>query len=200
MQASTGYGPAGPQTAPLSGVGCAWFRVTVIRSPSRRATGESGPDFDVILQIDAPGWPVIADHDGRIPVDPRLVAPSTLFDPIQTESRITDSTTAEHHWSAPNPPSCLSAPILADMRKADQLRLIEVRVPHGVPVYATGRVTSRGLRPSRLGPTVLTPGTRASVLAARRESVRTGRTTAIVMFLIGFLLAAPAAVWLSSLI
>ncbi|SDS74232.1 hypothetical protein SAMN04489716_1500 [Actinoplanes derwentensis] len=193
FEATTEYGPAGPQTAPLSGEDCTWFRLTVLRTPSR-ATADS--DHDVLLEIESPTWPVIADRGHHVPVDPRLVAPGALHDPIQTEPRITITTTVEQ---VP-PPPIVPASILNDMRKNDRLRLIEVRVPRAVPVFATGRVTARGLRPSRLGLTILTPGTRAGTLATHQNSIRTGRTIAAALFLLGLLLATPSAVWLSPLL
>lgn len=200
MEARTEYGPDGPQTGPLSGADCTWFRLSLIRSPSRAATGESGPDFDTVLEIESPHWPVIADQHGSLPVDPRLVAPAALFDPIQTDDRVTITTTVEHRRTAPVPlPPAVPASILDDMREGDRLRLIEVRVPRAVAVFATGRVTPRGLRPSRLGLTILTPGTHASVTAARRSAIRTARATAIVMLTTGLLLAVPSAAYLSPL-
>lgn len=194
FEAVTEYGAYGPQVGPVSGEGCAWFRMSLIRSPSRRATGESGADFDIVLEVESPGWPVLADRAGQVAVDPRLVVPSALFDPIQTEDRITQTTTL----ADPVPPVVPEA-VMRDLRRGDRLQVTEVRVPRGVAVFATGRVTSRGLRPSRLGLTVLTPGSRESVRAARRESIRTARTAATFMLLTGLLLAVPSVAWLSSL-
>ncbi|WP_430782909.1 hypothetical protein [Actinoplanes sp. G11-F43] len=85
--------------------------------------------------------------------------------------------------------------ILGDLRRSERLRLIEVRVPRSVPVFATGRVTTRGLVPSRTGLTLLNTGTRADMIEARRESLRTGGTITSILTSTG--LAIPAALWLT---
>jgi hypothetical protein len=198
LQGVTEHGSAGRQIAPVTGEECAWYRVTLLREPARYTpSGESGPDHDVVLEVESPAWLTLTDRDQRIPVDPRLVAPSRLlFDPVMTDSPAYAVTRLEHSLAKPVPLPPLAAEAAADLRKSERLHLTEVRVPRGRQIFALGRAGRRGLTPSRAGLTVFTPKSRAEVIAVRREDVRVGRTAAAWLILIGLLLAVPAALYL----
>lgn len=198
LEGVTEYGPAGRQVAPVTGEDCAWYRVTLLREPARYTpSGESGPDHDLVLEVESPGWLTLAGQGGRIPVDPRLAAPSRLlFDPIMTGSPAWTVTRLEHSLATPVPLPPLAAEAAGDLRKSERLHLTEVRVARGLPIFALGRAGRKGLTPSRAGLTVFTPRSRAEVIAARREDVRTGRTAVVWLILIGLLLAVPAAAYL----
>jgi hypothetical protein len=192
------YGRAGRQTAPATGEDCTWYRVTLLREPTRDLATGDGPDHDVLLEITSPSWPSLADAAGSVPVDPRLLDhPRALFDPLQTEPRAVLTIDIEYRTSKPVPmPPIVPPDVVRDLRANERLRLTEVRVPRGVKVFALGRLTPTGLRPSRAGLTLLTTDTRAEVLAARRESIGMGGRLAVWFGLIGLLLAGGSAAWL----
>ncbi|WP_127552119.1 hypothetical protein [Actinoplanes sp. OR16] len=198
LEGATEYGPAGPQIAPLSGEDCTWYRVTLIREPSRDLARGDDSDHDVLLEITSPSWPALADQTGSVPIDPRLLDhPRALFDPIQTEPRAAVTTDIEYRRATPVRMPRIVPPDLVDgLRTSERLHLTEVRVPRGVKVFALGRLSSSGLRPSRAGLTMLTTLTRTEVIAARRESMGLGGTLAVVSGLIGLALAAGSAVLL----
>ena len=195
LEGTTEYGPAGPQIAPMTGEDCTWYRVTLIREPSRDLATGDDPDHDVLLEITSPSWPELADHAGRVPIDPRLLDhPRALFDPIQTEPRAAVTTTVEYRPSTPvRMPRIVPPDVLDDLRTSEHLHLTEVRVPRGAKVFALGRLSATGLRPSRAGLTLLTTHTRGEVMAARRESIGMGGTLAIWFGLIGVMLTAVSA-------
>ncbi|MEU4689250.1 hypothetical protein [Actinoplanes sp. NPDC023714] len=198
LEGTTEYGPAGPQIAPMTGEDCTWYRVTLIREPSRDIATGDGPDHDVLLEITSPNWPELADHAGRAPIDPRLLDhPRALFDPIQTEPRAAVTTTLEYRTATPVRMPRIVPPDLVDgLRTSERLHLTEVRVPRGAKVFAVGRLSPSGLLPNRTGLTLLTTQTRGEVIAARRESIGVGGTLAVWFGLIGLLLAAVSAVLL----
>ncbi|WP_146169501.1 hypothetical protein [Actinoplanes italicus] len=198
LEGVTEYGTAGRQVAPVTGEDCVWWRVTLLREPARYTpSGESGPDHDVVLEIESPAWATLTDRDHRIPVDPRLVAPSRLlFDPIMTDPQPYIVTRVEHSLAKPVPLPPLAAEAAADLRRSERLHLTEVRVPRGRQIFALGRAGRRGLTPSRSGLTVFTQQSRAEVIATRREDIRTGRTAILWLILIGLLLAVPSAAYL----
>lgn len=202
LEGTTEYGIAGRQIAPATGEDCTWYRLVLLREPSRAlATGDYGPDHDVILEIESPAWPAIADHTARIPVDPRLVSPSrALYDPIMSGPYAYTVTSLEHRHANPVPlPPIVPDDIVGDLHKSERLRLTEIRLPRGVPVFALGRTTSRGLLPSRAGLTVFTTDSRSKTIAVRRDDIRTGRMGAVWLTIIGLALAVPSALYLTSL-
>jgi hypothetical protein len=199
LEGTTEYGSAGRQIGPVTGEDCAWYRVTLLREPARYTpTGESGPDYDRVLEAESPAWLTLAGQGGRIPVDPRLVAPSrVLFDPIMTDPRAWTVTALEHSRAKPVPlPPIVPADVIDDLRKSERLHLTEVRVARGQQVFALGRAGRKGLRPSRSSITVFTPRSRAEVIATRVEDIRVGRTAVVGLILIGLLLAVPSALYL----
>ncbi|MEU4625319.1 hypothetical protein AB0G04_35780 [Actinoplanes sp. NPDC023801] len=199
LEGTVEYGTAGRQIAPVTGEDCAWYRVTLLREPARYTpSGESGPDYDRVLEVESPAWPTLADRTGRIPVDPRLVSPSrVLFDPLMTGSPAYVVTAVEHSRARPVPlPPVVPPDVADDLRPSERLHLTEVRVARGQQIFAVGRAGRRGLTPSRTGLTVFTPRSRAEVIAVHREDIRVGRTAVVWLMLIGLFLAVPAAVHL----
>lgn len=202
LEGVTEYGTAGRQIAPMTGEDCAWYRVTLLRvSPPASSSDGDGPDVGVLLEMESPAWPTLTDHNARIAVDPRLLAgPSTLFDRRQTEPLASIVTELEYSRAEPVPlPSIVPADAISGLGEKDLLRLTEVRLPRGLPVFALGRATRTGLRPSRAGLTMVTTDTRPAVIADRRESVRMGRNLAVGFGLTGLLLAGAGAAWLTTL-
>src|SRR5207253_6161162 len=67
----TGYGPAGPQTGPLTRLDCAWYRFTL-----DRVTSDPGEDGDVstvrLIELQSPAGPAFADETGRAVLDPAV--------------------------------------------------------------------------------------------------------------------------------
>jgi hypothetical protein len=198
LEATLDYGAAGRQVAPATGEDCTWYRVTLIREPSRDVATGDGPDHDVLLEITSPAWPALADSSGRAPVDPRLLDhPRALFDPIQTEPRAVLTSDLEYRTSKPVPmPRIVPPDVVSGLRESELLRLTEVRAPRGVKVFALGRLSGSGLRPSRAGLTLLTTDSRDEVIAARRASIGMGGGLTVWFGLIGLLLAAGSAAWL----
>ncbi|WP_229074912.1 hypothetical protein [Actinoplanes sp. DH11] len=193
VEGTIGYGPAGPQRAPVSDAECAWYRATLTRSPGRGGTGD-----DVLLEITSPAWPIL---DGRLPIDPRLLdQPRTLTDPDQHEPRASTTVRIEYRRAAPvRLPRVVPPDVVDDLRDDELLWLTEVRVPHGRRVFALGRRTGDGLRPGRSGLSLLTTLTRAEVITARQDAIGTGWRLMLLSGSAGLLLAAGCAAWLAAL-
>ncbi|WP_433833285.1 hypothetical protein ACQP2E_18440 [Actinoplanes sp. CA-015351] len=189
------YGPAGPQIAPASGEDCAWYRVTLVREPSRASSDDS---HDVLLEITSPSPPCLADLAGRVPIDPRLLDQGrTLHAPTQSEPSARITIDLEHHVDHPvRMPRIVPPDVVRDLRRSERLRLTEVRVPSGVTVFALGRITAAGLKPSMAGLSLLTTDTREQVIATRRASIGMGGTLVLWFGLAGLILAAGSAAWL----
>jgi hypothetical protein len=183
----------------VTGEDCAWYRVTLWREPGRH--GDDGPGHDVLLETESPAWPALAGGHARVPVDPRLLTSArTPFEPAPDGRLVSIVTEHEYRRAAPGaPPPIVPAEAISGLRGHERLRLTEVRVPRGVPVFALGRVTGAGLRPSRAGLTLFTPDSRDEVIADRRESIRVGRAVAGMFALIGLALAGAAVIWLRTL-
>jgi hypothetical protein len=201
LEGTTEYGAAGRQIAPVTGEDCTWYRVLLLREPSRAFSTGDGPDHDVILEAESPSWPALTDHSRRIPVDPRLVSPSrALYDPIMSGTPAYTVTELEHSRAKPVPlPAIVPTDVIDGLRKSERLHLTEIRVPRGRPVFAMGRVTTRGLLPNRTGLTVFTTDSRATTITTRREDVRIGGTAVVWLTVIGLLLAVPSAIYLLTL-
>ncbi|GAA2689545.1 MULTISPECIES: hypothetical protein [Actinoplanes] len=184
----TEYGPAGRQTAPVSGEDCAWYRVRLLREPSRRSSDDS---HDVLLDITAPGRPALADASGRVPVDPRRLESPSRADPAATET-----TTLIYRRAAPvRLPAVVPPDIVEGLRAGERLELVEVRLPRGVAVFVLGRATADGLVPS-----FFTTRTRAETIAARVADIGLIRRVIVGFALTGLLLAGGSAIVLRSLV
>jgi hypothetical protein len=182
-------GPAGPQTGPVSGERCAWFRVTLVRTPARGWNEDIHED--VLLDFRTPGPPVLGDRSGHAVLDARL-----FEDPEQSEPALTEKTTLVHRRAAPVAlPDFVTGDPVRDLRRGETLTLTEVRVPYAREVYALALPVREPLtliRPQGL--TVLTPGTREHVLALRRRSITDLRWISRGAGLTGLVLTAAATV------
>ncbi|BCY12210.1 hypothetical protein [Actinoplanes sp. L3-i22] len=176
-EARTEYGPAGPQIGPVSGEDCVWYHVRLTREPSRRSSDDS---HDLLLDVASPGWPAIADPSGRVSVDPRKLGGSLRTDPSAVEAiRI------YFRSAAPVPlPAIVPPDIVAGLKKHESLELTEVRMSRGVPVFALGRATGKGLVPS-----FFTTRTRDQALAVRIDDIGLGRGMIVWFALIGLALS-----------
>jgi hypothetical protein len=201
LEGATEYGAAGRQLAPVTGEDCTWYRVVLLREPSRAFSTGDDPDHDVILEAESPDWPALTDHHHRIPVDPRLVSPRrALYDPIMSGPPAYTVTELEHSRARPVPlPAIVPTDVIDGLRKSERLRLTEIRVPRGRPVFAMGRVTSRGLLPNRTGLTVFTTDSRTEAITTRRNDVRFGGKAVVGMTAVGLLMSVPSAFYLLTL-
>lgn len=194
----TEYGTAGRQIAPVSGADCAWYQVTVVRSPSRSFYVGDDPDYDVILEAESPSWPAVTDRTHRIPVDPRLLLPhQTSMDPVRNGPPVHESSSLTYTRAEPVPlPPIVPTDVIDGLRESERLHLSEARILPGVPIFAIGRVTGKGLRPNRARLTVLSTSSRTEVIAARRADLRFAVQGAIWLAVLGLVLAVPSALHL----
>ena len=183
VEGRTEYGSAGRQVGPVSGQDCTWYRLLLVREPSR-APGE-GDGYDVLLDLSSPAWPALADPTGRIAVDPRMLDLPTRQEPLTTETvRLTEPASM---------PPVVPRDVIADLRRGERLALSEVRLPRGREVFALGRPHDGGLVPSRGALSVFTTDSRAKVLADRTEDVKVALGAALVMLLTGVALTGGSA-------
>ncbi|MBL7261549.1 hypothetical protein [Paractinoplanes lichenicola] len=195
LEGRTEYGPAGRQRAPVSGEDSAWFHVRLIREPSRHYAGSDDPDEDVLLDFSSPDGFALADHSGRVPVDPAIFGY-----PFIVEPRVPVVTTIVHKRSAPRSlPPVVPRAIADDVRKNERLTLTETRVPRGVAVYALGRLSGGTLTRSRTGLTVFSTDNRDQVIAARRDSIALGTKMTVWFAVAGLLLAGGGVGYLTTL-
>ncbi|MFC0431468.1 hypothetical protein [Kutzneria buriramensis] len=155
---ATAYGPEGPVTAPVSGEQCVWFRVRLIRSPSRHKDEVGGED--VLLERLARTTPALTDASGTVPIDPRILTePPNLDDPVVTEQtmRLLSRDSAAE-WA-----SLIPANLIEDKRSHETLQLWETRLPAGKQAYLLAR--------TRRGP-ILEPGTFTVFTTDDAETVR----------------------------
>jgi hypothetical protein len=196
LEGRTEYGPAGRQVGPVTGEGCAWFHVRLIREPRRGYTrGDEGPDHDLLLDFSSPAGFALADHSGRVPVDPAL-----LSHPDLPGARVPVTTTLVHRHKKPvTLPPVVAPEFLNDLRRGEYLTLTETRVPRGVDVFALGRLDKGELKRSRPGLTVFTSDTRDKAIAARREGIAVSNRIIVGFSLVGLVLAGGGAGCLTTL-
>ncbi len=189
------YGPAGPQTAPVTAEQCAWFHVRLIREPSRHYTSSDDPDHDVLLDFSSPGGFTLADHSGRVPVDP------ALLDVLNTTGpSVAVHTKIMHKRSKPETlPPVVPREIVDDLRKSERLTLTETRVPRGAQVFALGRLSNGELKRSFAGLTVFSSNSRDKVIASRKDDIGLGARMVVGFGLAGLILAAGSAAYLTTL-
>jgi hypothetical protein len=143
--AVTDYGPGGPQTGPVSGEQCTWYRVEVVRSPSRTSDDRTGQD---VLGHLMSGSPALADESGRVVVDPRvLVRALGSGHPVGTER---SGTFAGARFANAVPDYARA--MVGKLRSYEEIHLVELRLPRGRKVFVAGSVRAGGR-----GPAVLTP-------------------------------------------
>ena len=186
-QGFTDYGPAGPQTAPLTGFDCTWYRFTLQRVTSRAgADGESSTEL--LVELESPAWPAFADETGRAGLDP-----SMLDIEGQSDRRVTETRKVRYHTGRPVPlPSLVPAAAVRDLDSEQWLMLTEVRVRQGKVAYALGRVRGPAvaLAPNKRGYSVCTTDNRDQVIANRDEAAEVNRFGAKVLLILGLLLIA----------
>jgi hypothetical protein len=187
-QGFTDYGPAGPQTGPLTGADCAWYRFTLQRVTSRAGVdGESRTEL--LMELESPAWPAFADETGRAALDPSMLDIEGQSDP-----RITDTRTVTYRTSkpVPLPSSLVLASVVRDLDSEQWLTLTEVRVRQGRVAYALGRVygPAVALAPNRRGYSVCTTDNRDQVIANRDEAAEVNRFGAKVLLILGLLIIA----------
>jgi hypothetical protein len=180
----TEFGPAGRQTAPLSGAECTWFHVLATCSPS-------GDDGDLTWHAEGgrtPDRPALADATGRVPVDPRVLAGDGAEARSDRGPTATESTTREYvHRRDAVPPSWIPPAMAGKLRKGDRVTVREIRLPRGRAVYALGRFENGVL--IRRGRTIFTPGGHAELINAVESDLRLMRVTIPVMFAGGLVVA-----------
>jgi hypothetical protein len=186
----TDYGPGGPQVGPVSGEDCTWYRIEVVRSPSRKSDDRSGQDM--LGEVTSPSWPSLADSSGRVVIDPRVLT-KTL--------NIGDSGATERAGAfaggrfGSTVPAYVPAKMIGKLRPYEELHLKEVRLPPGRTVYTVGSV--RGVRadqavlaPGRGGVTVFTTDDRDQVLAERAKTAAAAHTLMRALGVLGLVLTA----------
>jgi len=187
LEGITDDGPAGPQTGPVSGERCSWFRVTLIREPSRGWSDEGEP---ALIDFASPGPPMVSDGSGRVALDPRLFETPTQHEPV-----VTVTTTLVHRGRSPvELPAFVAEDLIRDLRRSETLRLKEVRLPFAREVYALALPAGRPvmLVPNPQGVTVFTTESREQVLARRRESIATAGWITRIFGLTGLIVAAAS--------
>jgi hypothetical protein len=161
----TDYGPGGPQVGPISGEDCTWYRVEVVRTPSRRSDDRTGED--TLGAFFSPSSPTLTDPSGRVVIDSRvLVKALDGGDAAATERA---GTFVGPRFGSPVP-GYVPAGLVGRLRSYEDIHLREVRLPPGREVYALGSVGGTRadlavLAPSRWGPTVFTTDHRDQLLA-----------------------------------
>jgi hypothetical protein len=189
----TDYGPGGPQVGPVSGEDCAWYRIEVVRSPSRKSDDRTGQDL--LGEISAPSWPALTDSSGRVVIDPRvLVKTLDIGDAAATERAGTFA--GARFGSAV--PAYVPAKMAGTLRSYEDIHLREVRLPPGREVYTVGSV--RGvhanlpvLAPGRWGVTVFTTEDREQVLARRAKNAAAAHTVMRAVGVLGLVITAGSA-------
>ncbi|MEU8819802.1 hypothetical protein [Actinoplanes sp. NPDC048796] len=168
-------GPAGHQTAPLSGAGCAWFDV----SATCHRAGDSDGDLTWRTDVDrTPGRPTLADTGARVPIDPAVFA----------GSRAAENTTREYvHKRHSVPPPWIPASMAESLKRGDSVTVREIRLPTGGPVFALGRLENGTL--IRRGRTIFTPGRHADAVEANDGDLSLMTVTIPVFFLGGLIVA-----------
>jgi hypothetical protein len=189
----TDYGPAGPQVGPVSGEDCAWYRIEVVRTPSRKSDDRTGQDLRG--EVTAPSWPTLTDSSGRVVIDPRvLVKTLAIGDSAATERA---GTFAGARFGS-GVPAYVPAKMVGKLRSYEDLHLTEVRLPIGREVYALGSV--RGvlaglpvLAPGRWGVTVFTTDDRDQVRTRRAENAAAAHTVMRAVGVLGLVMTAGSA-------
>ena len=188
MEGITDDGPAGPQTGPVSGERCSWYRVTLVREPNRGWSDDTAEP--ALLDFASPGPPMVSDGSGRVALDPRLFETPTQDEPV-----VTVTTTLVHRRREPvELPAFVGGELIRDLRRGETLRLREVRLPFAREVYALALPAGAPvmLGPNPQGVTVFTTESREQVLARRRESIATAGWITRIFCLTGLIVAAAS--------
>ena len=187
---TVGFGPGGPVRAPVSEVECAWYRIQLVRSPSR-SKDESPPPEDVLFTYAALGPPALSDGSGAVLVDPALlVSAPNLDDPVVIELtyRVLGSDPTGRVESL------VPRKFLDDTRRSETLQLWEIRLDTGRQVYVLGSTRQQNgsvmLAPAKHERfTVFTTDERSTVVARRRTNAADQRALAAFLGRFGVVLA-----------
>lgn len=194
---TTAFGAAGPVTAPVSGTEAAWYRLRLVREPSR-SKAEDPPPEDVLFTAESPAPPLLTDSSGSVLIDPELlVGAPNLDDPIVTQLAFRVLGPGSTDPAANLVPRAL----IEDVRLGETVRLWEIRLAAGKQVYAVGSAGRRQgsvlLTAARRGRfTVLTSDERSTVIARRRTNAAEARSMAITLGKLGLIVTAASAVLL----
>ena len=185
----TDYGAVGPQVGPVSGEDCTWYRIEVVRSPSRKSDDRTGEDL--LGEFSSASWPSLTDRSGRVVIDPRmLVKALSAGDPVATEK-------AGASFGSPIP-AYVPATMVGKLRSYEDIHLREVRLPPGRAVYTVGavrdgRADMAVLAPSRWGFAVFTTDHRDQVLARRAKNATSAHRVMRAFGVLGLVLTAGSA-------
>jgi hypothetical protein len=190
--ARTAYGPGGRYISPVTGRECAWYVADLIRIPSRRIADESVGE-DSLWRSTAPQPAAIVDETGLALLDPHL----TESPPTRNDAAIGDATIRVFRAETIDTiPPAVPPHAYADVRGHESLRLVEVCVPVGRPVYVFGAIARHGghlmVVPAKRGPTIVTRDSLADVRSRRRRSARESRRVARGLTIVGAVLSVLA--------
>jgi hypothetical protein len=189
----TDYGPGGPQVGPVSGEDCTWYRIEVVRSPSRKSDDRTGQDL--LGEVSSPSWPTLTDPSGRVVIDPRvLINTLNIGDSVATERA---GTFAGARFGS-GVPAYVPAKMVGKLRAYEEIHLREVRLPPGRTVYTVGSVHGARadlavLAPGRWGVTVFTTDERDQVLARRAKNAAAAHTVMRAVGVLGLVITAGSA-------
>jgi hypothetical protein len=153
-EAVTAYGPEGPQTGPVSGADCVWWRVDVVRTPSRGSEDRTGSDD--LGHVVSPGRAALTDGTAAVTVDSRVLERTV-------HSGLPAGTERTGTIGLSRVPSWVPRGMAGRLRPYEEIHLTEIRMPVGVAVFAVGTVRGGVLTPGRAG--VFTTAPRDQVLA-----------------------------------
>jgi hypothetical protein len=134
------YGPAGPQVAPISGEECAWYSVTLTRA-NRTDRGSRSSDFGT-----TPAPPILTDGTGWVTIDTRLLVDRWGEARNYRAVPVCEVTTDRYQRGAQRP-EWVSQGMADSLGYTESFAITEVRLPHGRPAFAMGRVVNGVLRP-----------------------------------------------------
>jgi hypothetical protein len=138
-EAVTEYGPAGPQTGPVSGEDCTWYELTVVLLFDIEEGASSHVDGGT-----SPAWPTLADGTGAVTIDPRLLTEKWG----SGRGTVLETSSTEYvRERGADPPWWVPRGIARNLSIGDRVALREARLPRGREVFAMGRVRKGSLGP-----------------------------------------------------
>ncbi|XVV09873.1 hypothetical protein ACQP2X_34185 [Actinoplanes sp. CA-131856] len=171
-------GPAGRQTALLSGSECAWFDVTATCYRS----GDSDGNLTWRTEVGrTPASPTLADATARVPIDPAVFATSPTA----------ETTTLEYvHKRHSVPPAWIPATMAEKLKRGDSVTGRETRLPLGGPVFASAHWKNGTL--TRRGRTLFSPGRYSDAIKANDDDLSLMTVTIPLFFVAGLIIAGGA--------
>ncbi|GAA2660158.1 hypothetical protein [Paractinoplanes durhamensis] len=141
-EATVEYGAAGPQVGPLSGKECAWYEMTLTRAdrssdtPSRHSEAGTTP---------APAG--LTDGSGWVAIDNRLLT-DRFGDAKSYEAPPVCEVTTRTYERGSERPSWVTEKMAKSLGFTETFVMTEVRLPHGLPVFAMGRLSNGFVGPT----------------------------------------------------